>query len=81
MNILFKGEEHYISALNNGHNLYGTPIAVIVSGIPICANDKLCEGAKDITEYCIEVIDGVEINVEVMPKPALVSDGLLTTSP
>jgi hypothetical protein len=62
MRILFNGEEHQISGLDSGLNLYGTPKAVIVNGVPVAMNGVLCEGVEDITAYDA---DGVEIVPEV----------------
>ena len=66
MRISFKGKEHQISGLSNGFNLYGTPIAVIVEGVPVAMNGKKCKGVRDISVY---KTDEEGNRVEVIPEP------------
>ena len=64
------GEEFQISGLKEvGHT--------IVAGHRIAANGILKPFVKDITEYRTEIDeDGNKIQVEVIPEPVLVDDGL-----
>jgi hypothetical protein len=71
MRILFDGEEYQISGLNSGFNLYGTPKAVIVGGVPVAMNGVLCEGVEDITVYDA---DGVEIDPNAPPVLPTIDD-------
>ena len=49
----------------------------IVAGRAISWNGILAEGVEDITEYRTEIDeDGNKIQVEVIPEPVLVDDGL-----
>ena len=69
MRISYKKVETQISGLNNGFNIYGTPIAVIVGGVPVAMNGKLCKGVKDITQYkTVLDEDGNKQQVEIVPE-------------
>ena len=72
MRISYEGQEHQISGLDNGVNLYGTPNPVIVAGIPIAINGKFIDGVEDITVYkLIKNDEGEEVKVEVIPEVVL----------
>ena len=64
------GEEYQIGSLKEvGHT--------IVAGHRIAANGILKPFVEDITEYRTEIDeDGNKIQVEVIPEPVLVDDGL-----